>query len=142
MKQEEKQLDAAGSLYVALSEFKKLDPATPSPLSVGTSGDRRNNPVEDRLKDELERGRAESEEGESMDETLSEAGEDIEVGNTPGEAPAQRYFNTLELLKDLSGEDWANTATPPLASLRKDLELPLTSKPTPYGNDPHECQRK
>ena len=37
MKREEKELDAVGSLYVALSENKKLDPATPSPLSVGNS---------------------------------------------------------------------------------------------------------
>ena len=29
-------LDAAVPLYVALTEYKKLDPATPSPLSVGT----------------------------------------------------------------------------------------------------------
>ena len=72
MKQEEKELDAAGPFYVALSNCKKLDPATPSPLSIGTTGDRRSNPVEDRFKDTLEKGRAESEEGESMDETLSE----------------------------------------------------------------------
>ena len=75
MKQEEKELDAAGPLYAALSNYNKLDPATPSPLSVGTPGDRRSNPVEDRFKDSLERERAESEEGESMNETLSEAGE-------------------------------------------------------------------
>ena len=36
MRKEGKELDAAGSLYVALTEYKKLDPATPSPLSVGT----------------------------------------------------------------------------------------------------------
>ena len=88
MKLEEKELDAAGSLYVALSKYKKMDPANPSPLTVGTPGDRRNNPVEDRFKDALERGRAESEEGESIDETLSEAGEEMEVGNTPDQAPA------------------------------------------------------
>ena len=33
MRQEGKELDAAGSLYVALTEYKKQDPATPSPLS-------------------------------------------------------------------------------------------------------------
>ena len=38
MKQEEKELDAAGLLYVALTEYKRQDPATPSPLSVGTPG--------------------------------------------------------------------------------------------------------
>ena len=48
MKQEGKELDAAGLLYVALTEYKKQDPATPSPLSVGTLGDERSGPVEDR----------------------------------------------------------------------------------------------
>ena len=91
LKQEEKELDAAGPLYVALSEYKKPDPATPSPLSVGTPGDRRSNPVEDRFKDALERERAESEEGESMGETLSEAGEEMEVGNTPHQAKGLYY---------------------------------------------------
>ena len=121
MKQEEKELDAAGPLYAALSNYNKLDPATPSPLSVGTPGDRRSNPVEDRFKDSLERERAESEEGESMNETLSEAGEKMVVGNTPDQAPAERVFTMHELLQDLSGDDWANTATPPLGSPRKDL---------------------
>ena len=133
MKQEEKELYAAGPLYVALSQYKKLDPATPSSLSVGTPGDRRSNPVEDRFKDALERGRVESEEGESMDETLSEAGEEMEVGNTPDQAPAEMDFTTHELMQDMSGNDWANTATPPLGSPRKDLELPLTSETSNMG---------
>ena len=34
-------LDAAGTLYVSLTEYKTMDPATPSPLSVGTPGDKR-----------------------------------------------------------------------------------------------------
>ena len=68
-----------------------------------------------------------------MDETLSEAGEEMEVGNTPDQAPAERDFTTNELLQDLSGENWANTATPPLGSPRKDLELPLTSKTSNMG---------
>ena len=55
MKQEEKELDAAGPLYVALMEYKKLDPATPSPLSVGTLGDKRSGPLENRFRDALER---------------------------------------------------------------------------------------
>ena len=132
MKQEQKELDAAGSLYVALSEHKK-DPATPSPLSVSTPGDRRSNPVEDRFKEALERGRAESQERESMDETLSEAGEEMEVRNTPDQAPAEKDFTTNDLLQNLSGDDWANTATRPLGSSRKDLELPLTSKTSNIG---------
>ena len=65
-----------------------------------------------------------------MDETLSEAGEKMEVGNTPRQDPAERDFTTQELLQDLSGDDWANTATPPLGSLRKDLEFPWTSEPS------------
>ena len=41
MRQKGKELDAAGQLYVALTEYKRLDPATPSPLSVDTPGDKR-----------------------------------------------------------------------------------------------------
>ena len=133
MKQEERDLDAAGPLFVALSEYKKPDPGTPSPLSVGTPGVRRSNPVEDRFKYALERGQAESEEGESMDETLSDAGEEMEVGNTPDQARAESDFTTHELLQDLSGDDWANMATPPLGSPRKNLELPLTSVTSNMG---------
>ena len=40
IRQEGRDLDAAGSLYVALTEYKKQDPATPSPLSKGTPGTR------------------------------------------------------------------------------------------------------
>ena len=76
-------MDAAGILYVPLTEYKLADPTAPSPLSVGTLGDKRNLPVENRLTDALERDQAESGEGESMDEILSEAGEDMEVGTTP-----------------------------------------------------------
>ena len=58
MKQEDKKLDAVGPLYVALTEYKKLDPATPSPLSVGTPGDKRSNPVKNRFRDAHEKERA------------------------------------------------------------------------------------
>ena len=116
MKQEEKELVAAGPFYVALTEYKKLDPTIPSPLSVGTPGDKRSNPVKNRFGDALWKERAESKEGESKDETLSEAGEEIEVGNTPEQNPAERDFTTQELLRDLSGDDWANTSTPLLGS--------------------------
>ena len=133
MRQEGRELDAAGQLYVALTEYKKLDPATPSPLSVGTPGDNRIGPVEDRFKRILERRRFESGE-ESMDETLSEAGEDVEVGNTPEPRPSGEEITTQELLKDLSEENWADTATPPLTpSPRKNLELPLTSETSNMG---------
>ena len=50
IKQEGKELDAAGLLYVARTEYKKQDPATPSSLSVGTPGDKRSGPVEDRFR--------------------------------------------------------------------------------------------
>ena len=94
-------------------------------LSVGTPGDKRSGPVEDRFRRILERRRVESGE-ESLDETLSEAGEDMEVGNTPEPKPSEEEFTTQELLKDLSGENWADTPTPPLTSSpRKNLELPL-----------------
>ena len=133
MRQEGKELESAGPMYVALTEYKKSDPATPSTLSVGSPGDKRSGPVEDRFKRILERRRAESEE-ESMDETLSEAGEEIEVGNTPEPKQAEEDFSAQELLKDLSGEDWADTATPPLnSSPRKNLELPLTSETSKMG---------
>ena len=68
MRLEWKELDAAGPLYVALTEYKKPDPTTPSPLSVGTPGDKRSCPVEDRFRRILERRRVESGE-KSMDET-------------------------------------------------------------------------
>ena len=133
MKQAEKDLDAAGSLYVPLTAYKKQDPATPSPLSVGTPGDKRSGPVETRFRDVLERRRAESE-GESMDETLSEAGEEMEVGNTLEPKPAEKVFTTQELLQDLREDDWANTATPPVTSSpRKNLELPLSSETSNMG---------
>ena len=133
MRQEGKELDAAGQLHVAVTEYKRLDPATPSPLSVDTPGDKRSGPVEDRFKRILERRRNESEE-ESMDETLSEAGEDMEVGNTPEPRPSGEELTTQELLKDLSEENWADTATPPLTpSPRKNLELPLVSETSNMG---------
>ena len=133
LRQQGKELDAASPLYVALMEYKKPDPTTPSPLSVGTPGDKSSGPVEDRLRRILERRRVESGE-EIMDETLSEAGEDMEVGNTPEPKPSEEEFTTQELLKDLSGESWADTATPPLTSSpRKNLELPLTSETSNLG---------
>ena len=133
MRQEGRELDAVGQLYVALTEYKKSDPATPSPLSVGTPGDKRSGPVEDRFKRILERRRVESRE-ESMDETLSEAGEDMEVGNTPEPKQSREAFTIQELLKDLGEENWADTATPRLTpSPRKNLDLPLTSETSNMG---------
>ena len=132
MRHEGRELDAAGPLYVALTEYKKSDPTTPSPLSVGTPGVKRSGPVEDRFSRILERRRAESGE-ESMDETLSEAGEDMEVGNTPEPKPGEE-LTTQELLKDLREENWADTVTQPMTpSPRKNLELPLTSETSNSG---------
>ena len=71
---------------------------------------------------------------ESIDETLSEAGEDMEVGNTPEPKPSGEELTTQELLKDLSEENWADTATPPLTpSPWKNLELPLASGTSNMG---------
>ena len=133
MRQEREELDAAGPLYSALTEYKNSGPTTPSPLSVGTPGDKRSGPVEDRFRRILERRKAESEE-ESMDETLSEAGEEMEIGNTPEPKPGEEDFTTQEVLKGLSGDDWADTDTPHLnSSRRKKLELPLTSETSSMG---------
>ena len=69
-----------------------------------------------------------------MVETLSEAGEEMEVRNAPEQNPAERDFTTQELLQDLIGDYWANTSTPHLASSPlKDLELPLTSRTSNMG---------
>ena len=56
------------------------------------------------------------------------------MGNTPESKPSEEEFTTQELLKDLSGKNWADTATPPLTSSpRKNLELPLTSETPNMG---------
>ena len=100
---------------------------------VGTTGDKRSGLVDDRFRKILERRQAESGE-ESMDETLSVTGEEMEVGNTPAPKPAEVDFTAQELLRDLSGDDWADSATPPLTSSpRKNLELPLTSETSNMG---------
>ena len=99
--------EKAGPLYVSLTEYKTADPTTPSPLSVGTPGDRRNLPVENRFTAALERNQPESGEEESIDETLSEAGEEMQVGNTPDGGATKREFSpatTPELLQELSGD--------------------------------------
>ena len=113
-------------------EYKKTDPTTPSPLSVGTPGDNRSLPIENIFKEALKREQAESGEGVSMDETLSEA-EEMDVGNTSDQGAVERDFTTQELLQDLSRDDWANTATPPLGTPRKNLELPLMSETSNMG---------
>ena len=82
-----------------------------------------------------ERDKDESGEGESMKETLSEAGE-MELGITPDEGAVARNLSpgtTRELPQDLSGDDWADTATAPLGSPRSNLGLPLASEPSNMG---------
>ena len=77
LQQDGRKMDASGVLYVPLTEYKTVDPMTLSPLSVGTPGDRKNLLVENRFTAALERDQPESGEGESMDKTLSEAGEEM-----------------------------------------------------------------
>ena len=60
LQKEGRKLDAAGVLYVHLTEYKVADPTTPSPLSVGTPRDKRSLPVENRFTDALQRDQAES----------------------------------------------------------------------------------
>ena len=59
---------AAGGLYVSLTDYKAIDPETPSALSFDTPGDKVSRPVENRFEDALERGQPEAGEVESMDE--------------------------------------------------------------------------
>ena len=141
LRQEGKTVDAASPLYVALTENKKLDPSTPSPLSVGTLGDKISHPVENRFRNAPEKEHAGSGEDESMDETLSEAGEEMEVGNTPDQDQAERDFTMHELLQDLSGDDGANTATPTLGFPRKDMEVPLASEASNMGMIPLSAEK-
>ena len=125
-----------GGGVATLFEHKVTDPTQPSTLSVGTPGERRSLPVENRFKVALERNQAESGEVESMDKILSEAGEEMELGTIPEEGAVTRNFSpgtTRELLQDLSGDDWADTATPTLWCPRKNLELPLSSEPSNMG---------
>ena len=54
LQQQGRKLDAAGVFYVLRTENKVADQRTPSPLSVGSPGDKRNLPVEKRFTDALE----------------------------------------------------------------------------------------
>ena len=57
-----------------------------------------------------------------------------QVGNTPEPKPAEVDFTAQELLRDLSRDDWADSAKPPLTSSpRNNLELPLTSETSNMG---------
>ena len=115
-------LDAAGTLYIPLRENKRLNPITPSLLSIDTPGDKRNLPVESRFEDALKRERSEVAEGERIGEALSEVGEDTGV-TTAGTTAAETYSpgTTRELLQHLSEDEWAKIVGSP----RKNLELQL-----------------
>ena len=64
LRKEGKRLNAAGAQYISLTEYKTADPTTPSLLSVGTTGDRSNLPVENRFTAALESNQPESGEGD------------------------------------------------------------------------------
>ena len=56
------------------------------------------------------------------------------MGNVPEPKTAEVDFTAQELLRDLSGDDWADSGTPPLTSYpRKNLELPLKSETSNMG---------
>ena len=77
-----------------------------------------------------------SDRGEKMEEALNVPAENMDTGTTPAEEVAVETYSpgtTRELLQDLSGEEWADTATPPLGSPRKNLELQLGSQPADMG---------
>ena len=50
-------------------------------------------------------------------------------------------WETIGRLQDLSGDYCENTATPPLGSPRKDLELPLTSETSNMGMIPLSAKK-
>ena len=92
--------------------------------------------MEIRFKDALDSHQLEAGEGERMDETTSKAEEEMELGTTPNEEVEPGIFYSryrAELLQDLSGDGWEDTAKPPLGSPRKNLELQLRSEPSNMG---------
>ena len=141
-RQEGKELDAAGPLYVALTEYKKSDPATPSSLSVGTPGDKRSGPVEDRFKRILERRKVESEE-ESIDETLSEAGEEMEIGKTPEPKTNRGGFHhsrTAERPERRRFGRYCHTTSELISP--QESRVATDERDFQYGNDTLECGGK
>ena len=79
LQHDRRKLDTAVVLYVSLTEYKAMDPATPSPLSVNTPGDMRSLSLEGRFEGALKRNKSEAGEGEDIEETLSEAEEEMEI---------------------------------------------------------------
>ena len=109
----------------ALSEYKR-EPVTPSPLSIDTPADKKNLPVKNRFENALNQERTEVAEGKRVEEVLSEPEEDMDIGATPAKEIVPGNYSpgtTWEMIQDLSGEERANTATPPLGSPRKKLRF-------------------
>ena len=73
------------AFLLALTEYKRPNQVTPLPLSIDHAGDKKNFPVENRLKDALKRQRSEGTEREKMEEALSEPEEDMDTGTTQAE---------------------------------------------------------
>ena len=67
--------------------------AVSSPLSVDTPRHKRNLPMEGRFEDALKRYEAEVGEGEEMDESLSEAEEEMEIEATSNEEVVTKSFS-------------------------------------------------
>ena len=121
-------LDAAGAIYILLTKYKRPHPVTPSPLSNDTPRDKRNLPMEKKFKDALKRECSELTEGEKTKQALSEPEDSMDMRTKSAEEAAVRRQSpdtTKDLLQDLSEKEWANMATAPVRSSRKNLELQL-----------------
>ena len=81
-----RKLDAAGTLDVPLTEYKALDPHLCQSIPLCQS-------MEGRFEDALKRYEAEVGEGEEMDESLSEAEEEMEIEATPNEEVVTKIFS-------------------------------------------------
>ena len=87
-----------------LAEYRKPNPVTPSPVSIDTSGDKRNIPVEKRFEDALRREHGTKvNKKERMEEALSEPRENMDTGATPAEEIVTGSYSpttTQDLLQD------------------------------------------
>ena len=82
IEEEEKQdnrhnFDTAGALNITFTEYKKLNPVIPSPISIDTSRDRRNLPVEGRFEEDLKKERSEATVEDKMEELLFDDEEEM-----------------------------------------------------------------
>ena len=122
--------------YLSGNIDRRLNPTTPSPLSIDTPGDKNNIPVENKFEVTLKRERSEKAERERMEEALSEADKEMDIGVTPAGTTADERYRpgtTQNFLQDLNEDEWANTAMPALGSPRNNLELQLGSQPAATG---------